>query len=81
MTRKSPSRAVIAALAPLAIAMAVLAAAPSALAQFEQQQTKLPPTPTSSDKPPALIQYGVLVVLTGGVVALSIMKSKREVRN
>jgi len=81
MIRICPNRAVFTAVAPVVVAMATLAIAPEAPGQFEQQQTKLPPTPTSSDKPPVLIQYGVLVVLTMGVVGLGILKSKREVRN
>jgi len=58
---------------------AFLLVAPEAMAQFGED-VKSPPTPGSMGKPPLLIQYGVLAVLVLGVLGLSILKSKREVR-
>lgn len=71
-----------AALAIAAIAVVVLLA-PDAMAQLggSGETTKVPPTPGSSNKPPLLLQYGVLAVLVLGTLGLSILKSKREVKN
>lgn len=63
------------------VAGAALWIAPEAMAQFGAQETKTPPTPSSSDKPPLLIQYAVLFVIVLGVLGLSLLRSKREVRN
>ena len=80
MKRFRPFRSLSVPLALALILALALTVAPEAMAQFGKE-AKSPPTPTSSDKPPLLIQYGVLVILTLGVIGLSIFKSKREVRN
>ena len=80
MKRIRLSRSLCVVLALALVATLALTVAPEAMAQLGGQPTKSPPTPTSSDKPPLLIQYGVLVVLAMGVIGLSIFKSKREVR-
>lgn len=69
-------------LALSAIALVILLA-PDAMAQLGGggETAKVPPTPNSSDKPPLLLQYGVLAVLVLGTLGLSILKSKREVKN
>lgn len=80
MKRLRLSRSLYMPLAIVLILALALTVAPDAVAQFAKE-SKSPPTPTSSDKPPLLIQYGVLVLITLGVIGLSIFKSKREVRN
>ena len=80
MIRIRHHRSVFMAVAVLVATVVTLMMAPEAMAQFSQE-SKSPPTPSSSGNPPVLIQYGVLVVLTLGVVGLGIFKSKREVRN
>ena len=80
MKRIRQPRSVFLVVAMLALVAIAGPAAPEALAQYGQE-TKQPPTPSSRGNPPALLQYGVLVVLAMGVVGLGILKSKREVRN
>lgn len=82
-TRPSPLRSVLPAITlpvgAVVVAAVITAVAPEAMAQFGQE-TKSPPTPSSSPNPPLLIQYGVLLVLVLGVLGLSIIRSKREVQ-
>ena len=82
MNQSRPYRSALPALALLVIAGALLAIAPDAMAQLGGTDTsKTPPTPGASDKPPLLLQYGVLAVLVLGILGLSILRSKREVKN
>jgi len=71
------------ALALAVAAVAICAVSPDVLAQLggTGESIKTPPTPGSSDKPPLLLQYGVLAVLVLGTLGLSILRSKREVKN
>jgi hypothetical protein len=80
MTRIRQHRSTLCALAFVVLAGVSLFVAPDALAQVGQD-SKTPPTPSSSGNSPVLLQYAVLAVLVIGIVGLGILKSKREVRN
>jgi hypothetical protein len=60
-----------------AVVALVMASAAGSAARAQSGANALPPAPRTTDRPPVVLHYAVAFLLAGGVVALSIMPSKR----